>query len=290
LKNHQVDAVIDAVRSGKGLTAPGENIAGIRRLYGPEETMPDDYDVVFITNPTHLHRETLIAHGKRARHFFVEKPVFTPEQADLPLPALPEGQQVYVACPLRYSGVLRYLKTAVDLTKVIHIRAICSSYLPDWRPEADYRKCYSASQNLGGGVSADLIHEMDYLCHLFGAPTALHRIAAKVSALEMDSEDIALYIGRYPAKTMELHLNYFGRKVDRRLQLFLNDEVVTADFIAGRVEFAQRGESVLIEETRNAMYEREMEGFFELCAGRAENENDLEAAVRTLHLAMGEVK
>ena len=49
---------IDVVRSGKG--KPMEEIVPlIHQVYEDYEKLPDDYDVVFITNPTRLHYETL---------------------------------------------------------------------------------------------------------------------------------------------------------------------------------------------------------------------------------------
>ena len=50
---------IDVVRSGKGKPME-ENLASfIHQVYDDYERIAEDYDVVFITNPTRLHYETL---------------------------------------------------------------------------------------------------------------------------------------------------------------------------------------------------------------------------------------
>ncbi len=42
-----------------------------------------DYDLAFITNPTSLHFETMKLMARRARHLFIEKPVFDGGAYDL---------------------------------------------------------------------------------------------------------------------------------------------------------------------------------------------------------------
>ena len=44
---------------------------------------------------------------------------------------------------------------------------MCHSYLPQWRKK-NYKKSYSSNAKLGGGVSLDLSHEIDYIQWIFG--------------------------------------------------------------------------------------------------------------------------
>ena len=100
---------------------------------------------------------------------------------------------------------MQYVKANIIPDDVICVRAMSSSYLPDWRPGQDYRKTYSAHKDLGGGVSIDLIHEWDYLTYLFGWPKKVHSFIGKKSNLEIDSDDYAIYIAEFEKMIAELH-------------------------------------------------------------------------------------
>lgn len=80
---------------------------------------------------------------------FIEKPVFEKIEVSLEALQLKKESVYYVACPLRYTGVIQYFKHQVDLNKVLCVRVICSSYLPEWRPGQDYRNTYSAHKDQG---------------------------------------------------------------------------------------------------------------------------------------------
>ena len=166
----------------------------VDKVYYSFDELPDGYDVMFITNPTSLHYETLRKMHNKASHFFIEKPVFEKYDEDIDRIGLREDSIYYVACPLRYSAVIQYLKENIDFSEVYSVRAISSSYLPDWRPQIDYRKTYSANKELGGGVSIDLIHEWDYIFYLIGAPLSTKCFIKRKSNLEINSDDLAIYI------------------------------------------------------------------------------------------------
>ena len=51
---------------------------------------------------------------------------------------------------------------------------------------------------MGGGVSIDLIHEIDYMTYLFGFPKKDHYISGTFSDLEIDSDDLAVHLFEYP--------------------------------------------------------------------------------------------
>jgi predicted dehydrogenase len=281
------EITIDALRSGAG-GAIEEGIAEkIDRVITDRADARHDYDAVFIANPTSLHYETLEFFSGRSRAFFIEKPVFCAADLARPAPKLPNPELAYVACPLRYSDVVKAVRENLRRWKVIHVRAICSSYLPDWRPGADYRNAYSAKRELGGGVMADLIHEWDYLYDLFGAPDEVKMISGKVSALEIDSDDIAVYIAKYPGMTLELHLDYFGREAKREFALYTDDDIITADIQNSRVTRWAANETTAFTQERNIIYEREIAAFFDIINGNRANPNTIEKATRVIRLAMG---
>lgn len=245
------------------------------------------FDAAFITNPTHLHFDTLCLLRGRADALFIEKPIF--DTANRALSAcLTPGQRAYVAAPMRWCGVMLALKQLLPALAPCSARVICSSYLPDWRPGVDYRTVYSAHRDMGGGVAIDLIHEWDYLVDLFGLPEAVHCFAGKYSHLEIDSDDLAVYIARYPGLLAEIHLDYFGRTYRRAIELFCRDGTVTADFGAGTLTHAD-GTVARYEEPVNERYLREMAYFLEYARGAAdESVNTPETALRVLKLTKGE--
>ena len=258
-------------------------------LYSDEIPADRQYDVVFVTNPTSMHYETLEKFCKNTRSFFIEKPVFDSTSVDESIFEKLSGIMCYVACPLRYNAVLQYVKKNVDLDRVYSARAISSSYLPDWRPGQDYRKTYSAHKDMGGGVSIDLIHEWDYLFWLFGMPTECNQMISKVSNLEIDSDDLAIYIGRNEKTIFELHLDYFGRQTIRTLDLFTEDDTIHCDLISGTVSYLKEGKTVKLESERNAFQMKEIEHFFEIINNKTDNDSTPEHAYRVLKIAKGEL-
>lgn len=281
---------IDVLRSGNGRLPERRLKAMIHKTYYSVDEMPWYYDVIFITNPTALHYRTLEKMHDRGTHFFIEKPVFQTGDEDLERLKLRKGSVYYVACPLRYTNVIQYLKRNIDFSEVYSVRSISSSYLPDWRPGVDYRKTYSADAGLGGGVSIDLIHEWDYLCYLLGEPEKVFSIIGKKSSLEIHSDDIAVYIAEYRDKVAELHLDYFGRFPIRKLQLFGRYDTLEADLLEEHISFTKDRKIVCLEEGRDAYQKKELLHFFGIIQGKVENDSTLQTACRMLQIARGKQK
>ena len=276
---------IDVFRHNGGEIDDMEIKTIVAKVYKEKELVDHRYDIIFITNPTSLHFETINKCAKQAKNLFIEKPVFDSTNVDVEELHLQEGAVYYVACPLRYTAVLQYVKENVDLNEVFSVRAISSSYLPDWRPGIDYRTTYSAKKELGGGVAIDLIHEWDYLTAFFGFPQKVYGIERKVSALEITSNDIATYIGVYKDMIVELHLDYFGRKTTRQMVLYTKDETIVADLTESKVTYEKAGKTVSLTEDRNAFQKRELCHFLDMVAGKVENDNTVFNALQVLRLA-----
>ena len=141
---------------------------------------------------------------------------------------------------------------------------------------------------MGGGVSIDLIHEWDYLTWLFGLPTECKQMIAKVSNLEIDSDDLAIYIGRNNKTTFEVHLDYFGRHTLRTLDLFSEEETVHCDLIAGTVNHQRKGEIVKVNSERNSYQMKEIEHFFDIINNKTLNDSTPRHAFHVLKIAKGE--
>lgn len=278
---------IDLYRSGRGGALEEEITGRIRRELSLEDEISEQYDAVFVTNPTAMHDRTIRQFAPFSRAMFIEKPVFCEPDVDLKRLGLLEDGVYYVACPLRYHPVLQYVREHVPCQTAYGAQAVCSSYLPDWRPGTDYRRCYSARREMGGGVDIDLIHEWDYLTWLFGPVKAGFAMREQVSQLEIDSCDVAVYLAKTERAVVELHLDYFGRKSLRRLRIFLPEDTVDCDLLAGTVQWQVSGRFVELDCRRNGYQMAEICHFFDIAVGRCPNDNTIPEAVRTLRYAKG---
>lgn len=276
---------IDLYRSSMNRVLPEEITKKIHHQYLCSEPVQRDYDMVFITNPTSLHLETALKYRNYTKALFIEKPVFS--TGEVPIEQVKELDEIisYVACPLRYNPVLQYVKNNLNLDKVFSVRAMSSSYLPDWRPGQDYRQTYSAHADLGGGVDIDLIHEWDYLSWIFGMPDLCKAVVGRISNLEIDSNDIALYVAQNSWMTFELHLDYFGRMPQRTLEIFTQDDTIRCDILAGTISFMKEGRTLRFDNDRNAYQMAEVRHFFDMVEGRMANDSTVEHGVNVLNLA-----
>ena len=282
LKERKIEFEIDVIKRKKKINDEVKDY--IHNIYKADEFKPNFYDIVFIVNDTSVHIETLKLMKDYSNNFFIEKPLSINlngfELDDY------KDKNIYVACPMRYSNVMDYLKKNMNFTKVYSVRAICSTYLPDWRPTIDYRDNYSAKKELGGGVTLDLIHEWDYLTYLLGFPEKIYNLNKKVSHLEINSDDLSIYIAEYRDKLVEVHLDYFGRIPTRKIEIFLKEGTVIGDFIKNTVILENSSEVDLSDSVDE--YIKEMNNFLDIIFNGKDNFNDLKHAYKVLKLIKGE--
>lgn len=285
--NEDYNCQIDAFRSSNKPLS--DDISQyITNEYQNYDEVPKDYDAIFITNPTKFHFDTLKQFKDNSDNFFIEKPIVDSSDLNKDLSEF-KSKTCYVACPLRHGNVIQYIKKNIDLNDVNGVRSICSTYLPEWHPNEDYRKSYSAKKELGGGVSIDLIHEWDYLTYLFGMPSEIYSILDKVSDLKIDTEDIAVYIAKYQNMLLELHLDYFGRFPIREIMIFKQDETIVGDIYNNKIIFKNSDKIIDFNEERNDYQVEELKYFFDLIINKENNINDIENALKVMKLAGGKL-
>jgi len=191
---------------------------------------------VVVANRTSEHYRTLVA---LAEHGFsgtvlVEKPLFHHEAT---LPSL-GFERVYVGYNLRFHPVLQRLQSVMKNEKLISAECYVGGYLPDWRPDTDYRDCYSADIKLGGGVLRDLSHELDYLNWLLGGWERLIAAGGHYSSLEIESDDAwVIMMSTRKCPLVSVQLNYLDRAARRRILINTDNHTIEADLKNGSIMF-----------------------------------------------------
>lgn len=278
----KISNTIDALRS-KNSKLDISVSSNLHNIYYNVSDLPNDYDVIFITNPTVFHYNMLMQVIPKTNHVYIEKPVFDRKYYNLENLNLKQDSVYYVACPLRHKSIIQYIYNWLGKGEsVFSVRATSSSYLPNWRKGVDYRTNYSANKNMGGGVMLDLIHEWDYITYFFGTPQKVKKFVGKYSGLEIDSEDIAIYIAQYADKLVEVHLDYFGINTERTLELIGEKKRLVADLLKDRIVCYDENKYQEIEFPKEDFYIKEMEYFFRLITEKCENINPLQEATKLL--------
>lgn len=176
------------------------------------------YGYVVIANETPNHWSTYL----RLKNYcaedtiiLVEKPIFH----EIPSQRL-IFKNTFVGYNLRYLNALQELKKITSEYDPLSAQIYAGQYLPDWRPNVDYRISYSASSTKCGGVLRDLSHELDYSQWLFGQPLASTAIHGKWSSLDISSEDTAIVLAQMErCNALSISLNYTDRRVRRELHV-----------------------------------------------------------------------
>ncbi len=193
---------------------------------------------VLISSPASEHIENAITFLDQSAHLFIEKPlaVDTKNLNSFTKKCEQANTFVMIGYVLRFLPLLNSIKAYLDsneLGRIYTAHVQVGQYLPDWRPESDYRNGVSAQKKLGGGALLELSHEIDYTNWLFGTPNSLICSTNKISNLEIDVEDNASLIFEYdePAKKIMIQLDFLQRVAKMGLQVVGEKGTLEADLI-----------------------------------------------------------
>lgn len=210
------------------LRHPGSarNEKKIREYFSFKELWRNEKDIdgAVICSPTTKHLRDAEMLIKKRIPFLIEKPPTTDLKGALRLQkklSSAKFKWCNVAYNLRYYPALQFIKNFLPkLGKIYCIRAHADFFLPKWRKDIDYRKTISAKKELGGGVHRELVHEIDYLLWFFGLPEKVFGCIDKISALDINTEDICSAIFKYKnGMVAELHLGYLSHRLLRGCQI-----------------------------------------------------------------------
>jgi predicted dehydrogenase len=160
--------------------------------------------IAIIANPATFHLETAQKLAEAGVHLLIEKPISASTVGVLELiKACKENNAVLMTgYNLRFLPSLIHFNELIKkktIGKILSVRCEVGQYLPDWRPNKDYRITVSGNISLGGGVLLELSHEIDYLRWIFGDIDWVRATLSKQSSLEINVEDSAhLILGFEP--------------------------------------------------------------------------------------------
>ncbi len=271
---------------------------GVKTFHRPHE-IEDLAPIAFIIAvPTSRHLEFARWAALQNAHIFMEKPLSDSLDGleGLREELLRRGLTFRVGNNLRFHPYLRKLKAMLEdgsFGMPYFARFMVGQYLPDWHPWEDYRTSYSARKALGGGVVLTLQHEVDYARWFFGRFSRLKSMVRKVSALEIDVEDLAtVLLETEDGVLIEIHLDYLQRPPLRTLHIQGSKGSVYFSLGDADLRFydfeRQRSRGVLDLKSYppNQMYVEEMAGFLEAIREGDASLNDFDESVDVLRTCL----
>jgi predicted dehydrogenase len=260
-----------AWRSSSSSGSPSKDeSAGVTQFTDLDQVKRFAPELVWICNPTAFHRETLEKLNtlpiKPA--IFLEKPVAHLAKDIATIRSILENWKTpfFYGCVFRVHPLIqrvRQLVTEASLGRALHYQITCASYLPDWRPGRDYREIYSAHAEMGGGVALDLIHEFDYASYWFGGISSIQGFRAKLSPLEIDSDDTCCAVLKHASGSLgTIRLSYYRQSPVRTFEIQFESGFVQGDLLTGELRLPD-GSIENHSIVRDALHDRQAEVVFE---------------------------
>lgn len=244
-----------------------ENDLGIRELHSWSQVDELAFDAALITNPTFMHIETALECARRNMHLFIEKPIDckTDGLDELIQLVNQKGLTAYVAYPLRFHPVIGELKKRLQGQKILHSRAVCTSYLPNWRSKQNPKTSYSSFREQGGGVLLDSSHEIDYVEYLFGEIKDIQGIYGRQSNVTIDAEDFCDLNLFHPQGITNLHMNLFSFETQRFIEVDTKEFYIKGDLNHFQITIKDhaRESTINFSTDYDVMFRNQMRYFFE---------------------------
>jgi predicted dehydrogenase len=250
-------------------------------------------DAALVCTPPVFHVPAALELVRAGADVFVEKPVAaTLDGVDQLIKESEERKRiVQVGYNLRFHPIVAAAAAQLAtgaIGRILYAHATVAQYLPDWRPQVDYRQSYTARADLGGGILLDASHELDYLTWMMGAPATVSCEAGHASSLEVDVEDSATLLLGYPGGSHAVvHMDFVRRGYHRTFDFVGETGNLTGD-IGKKTLRLDRGagkeEGLALKEVD--MYRAEMEHFLECVRSRKAPLCDLRQGKRTLEITL----
>ena len=267
-----------------------KKLEGVIEVFNINDIEVDTLSFILISNPTAVHYQTIKEVIAYKKPLFIEKPLFSDlskEANELVTKVEKQETPTYVACNLRFLECIAKVKELIVGKRINEVNVYCGSYLPDWRPNVDFRKVYSANKEMGGGVHIDLIHELDYVYWLFGAPIHTQSFFSNKSSLNITAYDYANYLWEYDDFSVSVVLNYYRRDSKRTLEILTDEGTYLVDLLKNTILYNDE----LVFQSRQIpleTYTAQMQFFVEEILNKQTKLNTIVEGYKVLELCLQE--
>lgn len=211
--------------------------------------LASDVHAVVVANRTDQHMDVALQAARAGKHLFLEKPLAASMDGvgELVATVQRKGLVVEAGFMLHSHPNLLWIREQLAqglLGEIWHMRAAVGQWLPDWRPGTDHRQGYGAFKALGGGVTFDLIHELDLVQWLLGPVADVTAMMRQAAALEIETEAVA-QIGLQLASgaLAQVHLDYLRPGYGREMEIVGRQGVLRWDYVQGVVTLEAAGQA-----------------------------------------------
>lgn len=271
LKELRPQLEITLVRSGQGQVWPEEQLAK-RIVKTSAEAIAVGAQAAIVCSPAPFHVPQAQEWLKEGRALLIEKPLshVTAKLFELATLANVRNVPVLVGYVLRYDLAAQHFYHWLQSKKIgelLYVSIECGSYLPDWRPEQDYRESASARTDLGGGVLLELSHEIDYANWFFGPFVGVQSSLQYSKTLEIETEDGAdLLLYNSAGLPVSVHLDFYRRVPTRQCRVQTTQGELVWDALAQKVGWTREVGEVTeqhFSQARDELFVRQLEHFFD---------------------------
>ena len=292
LKSRFRDIEIIVVRSGKGSRSLDEKLAN-DVVYSIEDSIKMGVEAAIISSPATEHLEQAIKLTKAGVHILIEKPLSISLNGIQELIQIINKNKVIalVGYVLRYDPAANAFKNYIDsntLGNILSVNINCSSFLPDWRPDKDYKQSVSASKDLGGGVLLELSHELDYMSWFFGEIESTYALLYNSNLLGIDVEESAdLIIKSYSGYPISIHLDFNSQFSSRKCKVNGSKGSLIWDALEKTVLYRQVGHKQKIDRfefERDDLFIKQINHFLDCINNNSTPLVSINDAINTLEL------
>lgn len=262
-----------------------------------EEAYDKGVNIVFICNPTSLHKEILLRAMKLKCYIFIEKPISDNlEGIERLLSQEDQTKRVFVGYQNRYHPCIKQAKKCIDseaIGRILSVQIVVGECVRKWHKYEDYSKLYACRKDLGGGVVLTQIHELDYLYYFFGRPQSVYAIGGKLSDMPIDVEDVVSVLMRYKTPDGEfpvtINEDYLQNPSRRYCRILGTKGKIEFSLIEGTFYLYNYDGEIVINKkysfNRNDMFIDEMKDFLYMVNG-GNSKITLKDGVESLKIAL----
>lgn len=228
-------------------------------------------DAAIISSPCNLHIEQSIKLSQYKIPLLIEKPLSNNLDECFELLELVEKEKniILIGYVLRHKSILNKFREIIINEKQDNLKSVlieCSTYLPDWRTNIDYRNSVSAKKSLGGGCLLELSHELDYANWIFGPLKKINGKLNNSCTLDIDTDvddEVKIVAQNKDDLTLKINLDFYRNGKKRYCFVELINGFIKLDFLKNHIIYEKNNISKTINfnEENEEMYKVQMSHF-----------------------------